>query len=353
MRRELTIQDPGPAGPARPGQAGPAPATPARTTPARTTSAGPPPALVADGLRKSYGQVQAVREVSVNVQPGEIFALLGPNGAGKTTTLEILEGFRTADAGRVAVLGIDPADRARAREFREQIGVVLQDIAVEPYLTVRETIARNAGYYPRPRDVDEVIGLAGLAGLERRTVRKLSGGQKRRLDLALGVIGRPRLLFLDEPTTGFDPAARQEAWATIRALRDAGTTILLTTHYMEEAQELADRVAVMASGRIVAEGPPSRIGGRDTALTRISFALPDGCTAADLPAGVTAQPGADDGLVTVDAAEPTAVLHQLTGWALGRGTVLRQLTVERPSLEDIYLRLTAPDRAAGQEGSTR
>jgi ABC-2 type transport system ATP-binding protein len=309
---------------------------------------------VADGLRKSYGQVQAVREVSVSVKPGEIFALLGPNGAGKTTTLEILEGFRTADAGRVAVLGIDPADRARGREFREQIGVVLQDIAVEPYLTVRETIARNAGYYPRPRDVDEVIGLAGLAGLERRTVRKLSGGQKRRLDLALGVVGRPRLLFLDEPTTGFDPAARQEAWATIRALRDAGTTILLTTHYMEEAQELADRVAVMTSGRIVAEGPPSRIGGRDTALTRISFALPDGCTVTDLPVHVTGPPAADNVLVTVDAAEPTAVLHQLTSWALGRGTVLRQLTVERPSLEDIYLRLTAPDRiAASQEGSTR
>jgi ABC-2 type transport system ATP-binding protein len=348
VRRELTIQAPGPAGPARPGQAGPAPATPARIT-----SAGPPPALEADGLRKSYGQVQAVREVSVSVQPGEIFALLGPNGAGKTTTLEILEGFRTADAGRVAVLGIDPADRARGREFREQIGVVLQDIAVEPYLTVRETIARNAGYYPRPRDVDEVIGLAGLAGLERRTVRKLSGGQKRRLDLALGVVGRPRLLFLDEPTTGFDPAARQQAWATIRALRDAGTTILLTTHYMEEAQELADRVAVMARGRIVAEGPPSRIGGRDTALTRISFALPDGCQVTDLPVHVTDPPAADNVLVTVDAAEPTAVLHQLTGWALGRGTVLRQLTVERPSLEDIYLRLTAPDRAAGQEGSTR
>jgi len=340
VRRELTLPAPGPAGAGRPGQAGPSPAV-------------PPPALTADGLRKSYGQVQAVREVSFTVQPGEIFALLGPNGAGKTTTLEILEGFRTADAGRVAVLGIDPADRARGREFREQIGVVLQDIAVEPYLTVRETIARNAGYYPRPRDVDEVIGLAGLTGLERRKVRKLSGGQKRRLDLALGVVGGPRLLFLDEPTTGFDPAARQEAWATIRALRDAGTTILLTTHYMEEAQELADRVAVMARGRIVAQGPPDRIGGRDTALTRISFALPDGCPAADLPPGVTGLAAADDGLVTVDAAEPTAVLHQLTGWALGRGTVLRQLTVERPSLEDIYLRLTAPDRAAGQEGSTR
>ena len=325
MRRELTIQAPGPAGAARPGQAGPAPATPARTTPA-----GPPPALVADGLRKSYGQVQAVREVSFTVQPGEIFALLGPNGAGKT------------------------ADRARGREVREQLGVVLQDYAVEPYLTVRETIARNAGYYPRPRDVDEVISLAGLAGLERRTVRKLSGGQKRRLDLALGVVGRPRLLFLDEPTTGFDPAARQQAWATIRALRDAGTTILLTTHYMEEAQELADRVAVMTSGRIVAEGPPSRIGGRDTALTRISFALPDGCQVTDLPVHVTGPPAAGNGLVTVDAAEPTAVLHQLTSWALGRGTVPRQLTVERPSLEDIYLRLTAPDRiAASQEGSTR
>jgi ABC-2 type transport system ATP-binding protein len=344
VRRELTIPAPGPAGIARPG----------RAMPPQTAPAGPPPALVADGLRKSYGQVQAVREVSFAVQPGEIFALLGPNGAGKTTTLEILEGFRTADAGRVAVLGMDPADRARGREFREQIGVVLQDIAVEPYLTVRETIARNAGYYPWPRDADEVIGLAGLAGLERRKVRKLSGGQKRRLDLALGVVGRPRLLFLDEPTTGFDPAARQEAWATIRALRDAGTTILLTTHYMEEAQELADRVAVMTSGRVVAEGPPSRIGGRDTALTRISFALPDGCQVTDLPVYVTDPPAAGNGLVTVDAAEPTAVLHHLTGWALGRGTVLRQLTVERPSLEDIYLRLTAPDRiAASQEGSTR
>src|SRR5262249_10194396 len=207
-------------------------------------------------------------------------------------------------AAGARVRGTAPAGGARGREFREQIGVVLQDIAVEPYLTVRETIARNAGYYPRPRDVDEVIGLAGLAGLERRTVRKLSGGQKRRLDLALGVVGRPRLLFLDEPTTGFDPAARQEAWAPIRALRDAGTTLLLTTRYMEEAQGLADRVAVMASGRIVAEGPPSRIGGRDTALTRISFALPGGCQAADLPSGVTVQPAAD-GLVTVDAAEPT------------------------------------------------
>ena len=238
--------------------------------------------MAADGLRKGYGPVQAVRDVSFTVQPGEIFALLGPNGAGKTTTLEILEGFRAADAGRVSVLGIDPADRARGRELREQIGVVLQDIAVEPYLTVRETIARNAGYYPRPRDVDEVVGLAGLADASRRKVRRLSGGQKRRLDLALGVVGRPAAVprRADHRLRPGRPAG---AWAAIRALRDAGTTILLTTHYMEEAQELADRVAVMASGRIVAEGPPSRIGGRDTALTRISFALPDGCAAAGLP----------------------------------------------------------------------
>ncbi len=308
-----------------------------------------PPAVTADGLRKNYGQVVAVRDVSFTVQPGEIFALLGPNGAGKTTTLEILEGFRTADAGRVAVLGIDPADRGRGRALREQIGVVLQDVAVEPYLTVRETIARNAGYYPRPRDVDEVIGLTGLAGLERRKVRKLSGGQKRRLDLALGVVGRPRLLFLDEPTTGFDPAARQDAWAAVRGLREAGTTILLTTHYMEEAQELADRVAVMAGGRIVAVGPPSRIGGRDTATTSVSFTLPDGYLVSDLPVRATCR----DGVVTVDAAEPTAVLHQLTGWALGHGAVLGQLSVERPSLEDIYLRLTSPDQVASRDRSTR
>jgi ABC-2 type transport system ATP-binding protein len=226
--------------------------------------------VVVAGLRKSYGAVQAVRGASFNVGPGEIFALLGPNGAGKTTTLEILEGFRARDAGRVEVLGLDPGDRSHGRALRERIGLVLQDIAVEPYLTVRETIARNAGYYPALRDVDEVIGLVGLAGQARRKVRALSGGQKRRLDLALGLIGRPELLFLDEPTTGFDPNARRDAW------------------------EIVDVV-----------------------------------------------PG--DGLVTVETAEPTRTLHQLTGWALRHGTVLDQLTVDRPSLEDIYLRLTDHD----------
>jgi ABC-2 type transport system ATP-binding protein len=271
------------------------------------------------------------------VEHGEIFALLGPNGAGKTTTMEILEGFRHRDAGRVEVLGLDPGDRATERELRERIGLVLQDIAVEPYLTVRETVARNAGYYPAPRDVDEVIGLVGLDGMERKKVRTLSGGQKRRLDLALGMVGGPGLLFLDEPTTGFDPNARRDAWRLVRGLRDAGTTILLTTHYMEEAQELADRVAVIAGGRIVAQGDPATLGGRDTAMVRIRFALPPGGDLAGLP--VTARPD-EDGLVLVETAEPTATLHRLTGWALERGVELARLAVERPTLEDVYLQVT-------------
>ncbi len=300
-------------------------------------------AVVVAGLRKSYGAVAAVRGLSFTVSGGEIFALLGPNGAGKTTTLEILEGFRTRDAGRVEVLGYDPGDRAAGRALRERIGLVLQDIAVEPYLTVRETVARNAGYYPAPRDVDEVIDLVGLAGQRRQKVRALSGGQKRRLDLALGLIGRPDLLFLDEPTTGFDPSARREAWQVVRNLRGSGTTILLTTHYMEEAQALADRVALISGGQIVAEGTPSTIGGRDTARARIRFALPYSCAVADLP---LAAAGSGDGLVTVETAEPTEALHQLTGWALRRGLVLDRLTVDRPSLEDVYLRLTASEPGA-------
>ena len=308
-------------------------------------------AVTVTGLGKSYGAVQAVRGVSFTVARGEIFALLGPNGAGKTTTLEILEGFRTQDAGRAEVLGLDPGDRAAGRALRERVGLVLQDIAVEPYLTVRETVARNAGYYPAPRDVDEVIALVGLAGQARQKVRVRSGGQQRRLDLALGMIGGPELLFLDEPTTGFDPSARRGAWQVMRGLREAGTTIVLTTHYMDEAQALADRVAVMAGGRIVAEGPPSAIGGRDTARARIRFALPAGTTAGDLPAAAVQ---GDDGLVTVQTTEPTRTLHQLTAWALGHGTVLDRLTVDRPSLEDVYLRLTGHGELARVlEGSTR
>ena len=315
-------------------------------------------AVVVDGLSKSYGGVPALRGISFTVGAGEIFALLGPNGAGKTTTLEILEGFRARDAGRAEVLGIDPGDRATGRELRERIGLVLQDIAVEPYLTVRETIARNAGYYPAPRGVDEVIALVGLAGQERTKVRNLSGGRKRRLDLGLGLIGDPELLFLDEPTTGFDPAARRDAWQLVRSLRDSGTTILLTTHYMEEAQALADQVAVLSDGQVVAQGTLADLGGRAAAQTQIRFALPGGCVAADLPAWArpavesTAEPD-PGGLITVAVSEPTRALHELTTWALDRGLVLDQLTVEPPSLEDVYLRLTGPGSAAraGEEGA--
>ncbi|GAA4617140.1 ABC transporter ATP-binding protein [Actinoallomurus liliacearum] len=300
-------------------------------------------AVVVEGLHKTYGTVRAVNGVSFTVEHGEIFALLGRNGAGKTTTMEILEGFRARDGGRAEVLGLDPGDPATKRRLSERVGLVLQDIAVEPYLTVRETIARNAGYYAAPRDIDEVIGLVDLVGHEKKKVRVLSGGQKRRLDLALGIIGDPDLLFLDEPTTGFDPNARRGAWKLVRTLRDAGMTILLTTHYMEEAQVLADQVAVIAAGRIVAAGTPDTLGGRDIARTRIRFEPPPECAVTDLP--VAAVPG-DDGLVTVESAEPTEMLHRLTEWALGRGVALARLTVDRPSLEDVYLYLTSDDQRA-------
>jgi ABC-2 type transport system ATP-binding protein len=220
---------------------------------------------------------------------------------------------------------------------------VLQELAVEPYLTVRESIARNAGYYPNPRAVGEVIALVGLTGKEKSKVKSLSGGQKRRLDLALGIIGNPRVLFLDEPTTGFDPSARRGAWDVIRELSGLGTTILLTTHYMDEAQALADRVAVISGGKIIEEGTPATLGGRDLARARISFALPSGYSAEDLP--VLAAAGGNGRLV-VEADEPTELLHRLTGWALDHGTTLPGLTVDRPSLEDIYLRLTAGQDAA-------
>jgi len=320
------------------------PATPAAPAAASTAATGA--ALTVAGLRKSYGPVAAVRGVSFTVRHGEIFALLGPNGAGKTTILEILEGFRARDAGQVDVLGTDPGDRASGRALRERIGLVLQDIAVEPYLTVRETVARNAGYYPAPRDAGEVIALVGLEGQARQKVRHLSGGQKRRLDLALGLVGRPELLFLDEPTTGFDPAARRDAWDVVRGLREQGITIVLTTHYMDEAQALADRLAVISAGQVVAMGTPATIGGRDRAQARIRFALPGDCSPADLPlsAARAEATATGDGLVTVETAEPTGALHVLTGWALGRGTPLTGLTVDQPSLEEIYLRLTAQSR---------
>jgi ABC-2 type transport system ATP-binding protein len=307
-------------------------------------------AIEVAGLSKSYRAVHAVRDISFSMRRGEIVALLGPNGAGKTTTLEILEGFRPRDGGTVTALGLDPADRSAARELRERTGLVLQDIAVEPYLTVRETIARQAGYYPAPRKVPEVIGLVGLAGLERRKVKALSGGQKRRLDLALGLIGDPELLYLDEPTTGFDPSARRDAWQLVRNLRETGTTILLTTHDMAEAEALADRVIVLSGGLVLAQGPTAALAGADADRARITFSLPAGFTVEDLPVAGSAA----DGTFVIETTSPTEDLHQLTGWALRRSVTLSGLAVDRPSLEDVYLRLTSEGALAGApERSTR
>jgi ABC-2 type transport system ATP-binding protein len=297
-------------------------------------------AIEVAGLRKSYGALEAVRGLDFTVDEGEVFALLGPNGAGKTTTLEILEGFRPRTAGDVRVLGEDPARAGRAQ--RQRIGIVLQGAVSEPYLTVREVLTRNAAYYPSPRPVDEVIEHVGLTEKAGDRVKTLSGGQLRRLDVGLGIIGDPELLFLDEPTTGFDPSARRSAWDLVRRLRGAGTTIVLTTHYMDEAQHLADRVAVINAGVIVAEGTPDTIGGRATAAARVRFRLPPGVVAAEVPLPTTAA----DGAVELHTDDPVRALHTLTGWALDRGAPLEGLTVDRPSLEDVYLGLI------GEEGES-
>ena len=293
-------------------------------------------AIAVSGLRKSYGAVEAVRDISFEVAPGEVFALLGPNGAGKTTTVEILEGYRRRDAGSVSVLGLDP-EHGGVR-LRERVGIVLQECGIEELLTPREVLERQAAYYPKPRPVEEVIGLVDLAEKARARIRTLSGGQRRRLDLALALVGDPDLIFLDEPTTGFDPQARRNAWDLIKRLGGLGKTILLTTHYMEEAQYLADRVAVIAAGRVVALGTPDSIGGRDTGATQIRFTLPDGRLPAELPVAARL----DGGSVVIEAADPTRVLHVLTGWALERGIALGGLTVTRRSLEDAYLDLVEP-----------
>ena len=302
-------------------------------------------AIEISGLRKSYGDVEAVRGIDLTIRLGEVFALLGPNGAGKTTIVEILEGFRDRDAGEASVLGFDPSRRDRA--LRSRIGIVLQSTGIDPYLTVAETIELFRGYYPHPRSVDEIVEVVGLKEKRDTRVLRLSGGQQRRLDVAIALAGDPDLLFLDEPTTGFDPAARRGAWQVVKNLEALGKTIFLTTHYMDEAQVLAREVAVIADGRIVAQGPPATLGGRDTAATRVTFRLPDGGPA--LPDTLAARAEVSDGLVRLRTEDPTRTLHDLTGWALDRGVRLEGLDVTRPSLEDVYLDLTGGEAEAEPE----
>jgi ABC-2 type transport system ATP-binding protein len=281
----------------------------------------PAAAISVHGLRKSYGDYEAVRGISFAIAEGEVFGLLGPNGAGKTTTIEILEGYRPRDAGEVDVLGFDPERAGPA--YRERIGVVLQQSQLWPTITVAETHRMFAGYYDRPRDVDEVIKLVGLDEKRDARVKTLSGGQKRRLDLGVALVGDPDLVFLDEPTTGFDPAARRAAWEMIRALRSLGKTILLTTHYLDEAEQLADRVAVLREGQIIREGTPAELTG-GTNETEVRYRQ-------------------DGHEVVIHTTEPTRLLQELTAAALAEGREVEGLQVRRPTLEDVYLSLTTPE----------
>jgi ABC-2 type transport system ATP-binding protein len=297
------------------------------------------PVVSVRGLTKRYGRREAVRGIDLEVRRGEIFAFLGPNGAGKTTTVEILEGFRTRSGGEVTVLGVDPnvADGA----WRDRVGVVLQESAPEPGLTVRECLGFYSGFYESPRGLDATIELVGLTEHAGKLGSELSGGQRRRLDVAMALIGDPELVFLDEPTTGFDPAARRAAWEVVAGLRDFGTSVFLTTHFMDEAEFLADRIAVISGGRIVAEGTPATIGGREHMTSTIRFTLPEGAAIRDLPDGL--RPLAEslpDGQVAVRTESPLVHVQVLAGWALGRGFDLPDLDVHRPSLEEVYLSLT-------------
>ncbi len=289
-------------------------------------------------LRKSYGETEAVRGVSFQVARGEVFCLLGPNGAGKTTIVEILEGYRTRGGGDALVLGIDPA--TGARELHEQVGIVLQQCGVQNDLTVAELVEMYGRYHVRARPVDEVIELVELT--EKRDVRAkdLSGGQRRRLDLALALVGDPELIFLDEPTTGFDPAARRQAWSTLRSLCDLGKTIFLTTHFMDEAQHLADRVAIMRAGEIIAAGRPEELGGRDLRPAEIRFSLPAQWSLGDVPSLPSEKVSMEGDRVLVLTREAVRAVQVLSTWAIERGVELGHFSVTQPTLEDIYLELT-------------
>jgi len=301
------------------------------------------PAIEVRHLTKSYGDVAAVDGLDLEIQVGEIFAMLGPNGAGKTTTVEILEGYRLRDGGEVRVLGYDPGRERRL--LKPLIGIVLQSTGVDRYLTVSETIEMYASYYPHPRPTGEIVELVGLDAKRNTRVLKLSGGQQRRLDVAIALAGDPDLLFLDEPTTGFDPSARREAWEVVKNLAALGKTVLLTTHYMDEAQYLADRVAVMAAGRIVAAGTPEELGDRQIDGVRIRFRVPPGTV---LPADL-AGPATADGHVELVPDDLTRTMYRLTGWSLEHGTELGQLEIVRKSLEDVYLELTGGDPTESEE----
>jgi len=308
---------------------------------AATASARSEPVVSVRGLVKRYGSHEAVAGIDLQVRRGEVFAFLGPNGAGKTTTVEILEGFRQRTEGQVSVLGHDPATAGGA--WRDRVGVVLQESEPEPGLSVRECLAMTAGFYRAPRDIDETIALVGLTEKAGALGTRLSVGQRRRLDFALALIGDPELIFLDEPTTGFDPSARRAAWEVVAGLRQLGKTVFLTTHYMDEAEYLADRITVLSAGRIVAEGTPATLGGRDRMTTAISFTLPDHVQARDLPPGLSplTEPG-PGGSTVLHSDSPLAHLRMLGNWALGRGFDLPDLDVHRPALEAVYLSLTGP-----------
>lgn len=292
-------------------------------------------------LRKSYGALEAVRGISLTVAEGEVFALLGPNGAGKTTTVEILEGFRRRDAGQVSVLGFDPAKGDR--RLKDQIGIVLQTPGVDAYLTVGETVDMFRGYYPKPRARDEVLELVGLTEKRDSRVNKLSGGQRRRLDVAVAMAGDPRLLFLDEPTTGFDPSARRNAWEVIKGLAGLGKTIFLTSHSMDEVQYLADRVVIIAGGKIVADGTPDTLAGRQAAPAIVRFQLP---SSVKMPATLRQGAKVNGDSVELETRDPTRTLYDLTSWAVQAGISLDGLEVSRPTLEDAYLEITKGQQAA-------